>query len=84
MADKKVVEKKSARGETVPHKRDSNGHRVGLVKSVYKKAKKANKQLGSLKAFARSLGDEAKNWFHNKRVNTSKPPLGLGRTRKKK
>jgi hypothetical protein len=43
----------------------------------------------SLKEFARLNagleGEEAgKRWLHNKRVNTSKPPLGLGRTRKKR
>lgn len=39
----------------------------------------------SLKEFARRQDDEAsKRWFHNKRVNTSNPPQGIGSTRKKK
>lgn len=39
----------------------------------------------SLKEFARSKGGDAgKRWLDNKRANTSKPPLGLGRTRKKR
>lgn len=40
----------------------------------------------SLKAWARKQkGDvvsiQVEDWFHNKRANTSKPQLGLGRTR---
>ena len=52
---------------------------------LYKKAGKP----GSLRSFARSVeSDTAKelvaNWFHNKTANFSKPPLGIGNTRKKK
>jgi hypothetical protein len=28
------------------------------------------------------LQEAAKRWFHNKRTSTSKPPLGIGNTRK--
>lgn len=43
----------------------------------------------TLKVYARKLTDpddviQVKNWFHNKKANFSKPPLGLGSTRKKK
>ncbi len=39
----------------------------------------------SLKEFARRQDDESsKRWLHNKRANTSNPPLGIGNTRKKK
>lgn len=39
----------------------------------------------SLREFARRQGGEAgERWFHNKGANTSKPPLGIGSTRKKK
>lgn len=39
----------------------------------------------SLKEFARRQGEEAgRRWLHNKGANTSKPPLGIGSTRKKK
>lgn len=43
----------------------------------------------SLKQLVRESTDAevqklAQDWLHNKRVNTSKPPLGIGCTRKKK
>lgn len=39
----------------------------------------------SLKEFARRQGEEAgARWLHNKSANTSKAPLGIGSTRKKK
>lgn len=39
----------------------------------------------SLKEFARRQGGEAgERWLRNKAANTSKPPLGIGSTRKKK
>jgi hypothetical protein len=58
------------------------------VASTVKAAwKKSNSHL-SLKAWARSgssgLGEASATWFANKRLNTSKPPLGLGKTRRKK
>jgi hypothetical protein len=38
-----------------------------------------------LREFARRQGGEAgERWLHNKRANTSRPPLGIGSTRKKK
>lgn len=49
------------------------------------KRKKIRRQGSvSLKEFARCQGGEAgKRWISNKRANTSKPPLGIGSTRKK-
>ena len=39
----------------------------------------------SLREFARRQGGEAgARWLRNKAANTSKPPLGIGSTRKKK
>lgn len=43
----------------------------------------------SLKQLVRESTDPeivklAQDWFHNKNVNTSNPPLGIGATRKKK
>lgn len=40
----------------------------------------------SLRQFARSAqaGDDGVTWLWNKKANSSKPPLGLGRTRKRK
>lgn len=48
--------------------------------------RKQNSKL-SLKAFVRSLppsDERVATWFHNKSVSTSKGPLGIGATRKKK
>ena len=55
------------------------------IKSIWKKAGKS----GSLKAFVKASEDKdmvqiRDFWFHNKTANFSKPPLGLGSTRKKK
>ena len=58
--------------------------RTGLVKSLWKTAGRSmDGKRVSLKEFARSV-PEGEVWFHNKKVNTSNPPLGLGRTRKRK
>ena len=56
------------------------------LKRLYKKA---GKPEGGLRNFARTSESEtakelAANWFHNKTANFSKPPKGIGNTRKKK
>ncbi len=47
-----------------------------------------NEGTPGLRQFARQKAKEgwepAVRWLHNKQINASKPPLGLGRTRKKK
>lgn len=56
------------------------------VKQI-KKAWKVSGKRTSLKEFARTdeeVREIAKDWFHNKTANFSKPPIGLGRTRKRK
>lgn len=61
------------------------------VKSAHRRRLKVEPGI-SLKQFVKtqaSLGDKefetaVKNWIFNKHANTSKPPLGLGATRKKK
>lgn len=48
--------------------------------------RKAGKGL-SLKEFARALptsDERVTSWFHNKKISSSKGPLGIGATRKKK
>ena len=65
-----------------------------VVASRSREVKRAWKQAGkptSLKVWAHetAMGSDdaaemSRNWFHNKRVNTSKPPKGIGSTRKKK
>lgn len=60
------------------------------LKTLHRKFKKANEYL-SLKEFVRSLSpdkdrdlfEKVTNWLHNKRENFTKPPMGLGATRKK-
>lgn len=59
--------------------------------STASQVKSAWKKLGSsssLKIFARaqtgSAGELSAAWFFNKKANTSKPPLGIGKTRRKK
>jgi len=56
-------------------------HRRSLITKWHKSGSKA-----SLKVWARAAADDetklqVMDWFHNKRANTSKPPLGIGRTR---
>lgn len=59
-----------------------------LIKAAFAKAQPGT----SLKAYAHlleqstdgELRDAASKWFRNKRANFSKPPLGMGATRKKK
>lgn len=61
------------------------------LKTLHRKALKINGGL-PLKVFVRQcvtspdqeLKQKATDWFHNKGANFSKPPLGLGSTRKKK
>lgn len=36
------------------------------------------------KEFASTCDSSAKRWLHNKKVNCSNPPMGLGNTKKKK
>lgn len=70
------------------YERDSEGRRKHVLKSFHRKANSGQ----SLKEFARAsvsakdvdLSTAARNWLHNKSANTSKPPLGIGSTRKKK
>jgi len=70
------------------YERDGEGRRKHVLKSFHKKA---NSHL-SLKEYARQaqgdkdadLSTAARNWLFNKKANTSKPPLGIGCTRKKK
>lgn len=65
-----------------------------LLKAIFgmgrgkERHKKTNVGVG-LKQLVRESTDPeivklAQDWFHNKRVNVSNPPLGLGSTRKKK
>lgn len=55
----------------------------GDQKTRYRRVRREGSM--SLKEFARRQGGEAgERWLHNKRANTSKPPLGIGSTRKKK
>lgn len=59
-----------------------------LLKKLWKTETKKIGHSISLKAFAKT-NEEVKDsigsvWLHNKRANFSKPPLGLGSTRKKK
>ena len=57
-----------------------------------KQLKRAHARSGkskTLRAFVRNSKDETimslgESWFHNKRANFSKAPLGVGSTRKKK
>ena len=56
------------------------------LKRLYKRA---GKPSGGLRNFVRTSDKEAvkslaADWFHNKTANFSKPPLGLGSTKKKK
>jgi hypothetical protein len=60
---------------------------AGSIKQAYKNSAKNV----PLRQFARelakgdgSLSEKARNWFFNKNANFSKPPLGIGRTRKKR
>ncbi len=61
------------------------------LKTLHRRALKIHAGM-PLKAFVREcavspdqeLKQKANDWFHNKRANFSKPPLGLGSTRKKK
>ena len=51
--------------------------------------KKSHDKKGSFREFVRTSEDErvkelAENWLHNKTANFSKPPQGIGNTRKKK
>lgn len=57
------------------------------IKSIWKKSRSRNEV--SLREFVRNSKDEevqdlALNWFHNKTANTSKPPQGIGSTKKRK
>lgn len=74
--------------------RDLNGNRENVVRNLFRKS--GNTLEVSMKQFARKLANgeasdptgeskaAAERWLFNKRVNFSKPPLGLGSTRKKK
>lgn len=65
-----------------PNPTDANGNYEEQAKSAWAKSGKRV----SLKQFARSQStDEAcQRWLHNKRANDSNPPLGVGRTRKRR
>lgn len=55
-------------------------------RSLKTEHRKANTHM-SLKQWLRTkpgLSDQAQRWLHNKRANTSKPQLCLGKTRRKK
>lgn len=76
-------------GKHINNPRDAEGAREDLIRSQHRKNRDINQVArGSLKEFARTLAaagnESAQRWLHNKRVNTSKPPLGIGSTRKKK
>lgn len=87
---KRVPAKHSPHERDEPSDRFPKGARRKLLKSMYKSAKKVDPNL-TLRRFARSLasgadtvrGAVAKRWFQNKKANTKKPQLGIGRTRKK-
>lgn len=60
--------------------------KASTAQSLKTSHRKQNSKL-SLKAFVRSLppsDERVATWFHNKSVSTSKGPLGIGATRKKK
>lgn len=62
---------------------------ANALKSAWKREQMSvASDLVSLKTYARNCAKEgdsnAKAWLHNKNVNTSNPPKGLGRTRRKK
>jgi hypothetical protein len=76
-------------GKHTRNPRDAEGAQEDLIKSQHRKNRDLNPVASpSLKEFARTLAaagnESAQRWLHNKRVNTSKPPLGTGSTRKKK
>jgi hypothetical protein len=79
----KIAQKRTP-GVVEAQPRDADGRRTNSVKSAWKKSKKG----ASLKAYARAQaaqGDvDAKRWLHNKRVNPSNPPKGIGSTKKRK
>lgn len=85
-APKSLKERKPGQHTKNPTSLDGDGNevRTRVVKNAWKRASTGQ----SLKEYARKLaagGDEdAKRWLHNKRVNTKKPQLGLGRTSKTK
>lgn len=73
-----VIVKEKARGEHKPS-----------TAAQLKRLHKTTKSKLSLKQFAiagepEKVKELAVNWLHNKKVNVSKPPLGMGRTRKRK
>lgn len=58
------------------------------LKNLHRRYRKAGGELG-LKQFVKTSENEdvqllSADWFHNKTANFSKPPLGIGSTRKKK
>lgn len=72
------------------NKKPSNRKPTVLRKSQAHSLKAAHRQSNSslsLKQWLRTqpgLASQAADWFHNKRANTSKPELCLGKTRRKK
>lgn len=64
-------------------------HKPSVSKLIKRMRAKSSDKMNSLRQFARNSDNEkvksiAGDWFHNKTANFSKPPLGIGRTRKKK
>jgi hypothetical protein len=87
-ASKSLKERKPGQHIKNPTTLDKDGHEVKVcdIANAWRVVREHNGQ--SLKQFARAIaesGDEhARRWLHNKRVNTKKPGLGIGCTRKKK
>lgn len=60
--------------------------KASTARSLKTSHRKTNSKL-SLKEYVRALApsdERGATWFHNKSVSTSKGPLGIGATRKKK
>lgn len=76
--------------EIIEHERDNEGRRCHLVKSLYKRYRKALpiKVMARAVIAGSSIGitvepddvEATKRWFHNKRANASNPPQRVGRT----